>query len=309
MQELIDPHFLVSLVIGLVGLTRILTFVSFAVFLGPSVSMAVKMPLCIALYLPLHPLIAWQVEHFSVDSFLLTKSLGLDEAFGVVTSAASSAQTLGTSLLSLVSNHGFNVQTALVFTVIFLKEAFVGFLLAFFSSLLFYALMSAGILIDNTRGATAAQENEYLSQESSSPTGTIFLLSATTLFFSTGGFMALVGLIYLSYVAWPVVEPIPFIFDKSFSYFNGNLINEFASLMLLVAAPFLLVSLLCDIALGIMNRFAPQLNVFILAMPIKSAVAAFLLIVYLSPLYEHMRGLFMTLRATLINLLRSTGKI
>jgi type III secretion protein T len=35
-------------------------------------------------------------------------------------------------------------------------------------------------------------------------------------------------------------------------------------------------------ALGLVNRFAPQLNVFILSLPIKSALAALLLIFYFS---------------------------
>lgn len=289
----ISPELTLSMAIGLIGLTRLLIFISFAVFMGPSLTMAVKLPLCIALYLPIHPLIAYQVDHFTLINWMsdAAHSGGANENFA-------------TSLLNFIGNQGINFETLLIFGLIFVKEALVGFILAFVSSLIFYALMSAGILIDNQRGATAAQENEYLSQESSTPTGTVFLMAATTLFFTSGGFMALVGLLYLSYVAWPVVEPIPFIYSSRMANLGGSLINDFASLMLLVAAPFVLVSLLCDIALGIMNRFAPQLNVFILAMPIKSAVAAFLLIIYLSPLYDHMLKLFMTMRAVLMSLMR-----
>jgi type III secretion protein T len=37
---------------------------------------------------------------------------------------------------------------------------------------------------------------------------------------------------------------------------------------------------LTDFGLGMVNRFAQQLNVFVLAMPLKSAVALFVLTIY-----------------------------
>ncbi|MCV5919410.1 flagellar biosynthetic protein FliR, partial [Escherichia coli] len=40
------------------------------------------------------------------------------------------------------------------------------------------------------------------------------------------------------------------------------------------------------------SRFAPQLNVFFLAMPIKSAIASVLLIVYLGLMMDHFEALF-----------------
>lgn len=71
-------------------------------------------------------------------------------------------------------------------------------------------------------------------------------------------------------------------------------------LALAFAMPALLVMLLVDVALGLVNRSAPQLNVFFLSMPIKSLLGLLMLLLALStafaPLIERMRGLERVLR-------------
>ena len=49
----------------------------------------------------------------------------------------------------------------------------------------------------------------------------------------------------------------------------------------------LIAMFLAEFGLALVSRFAPSLNVFILAMPIKSLVASLLLVLYLGILMEH----------------------
>jgi type III secretion protein T len=49
---------------------------------------------------------------------------------------------------------------------------------------------------------------------------------------------------------------------------------------------------LAEFGLGLMNRFSPQLNVFSLAMAVKSGVASVLIILYLGVLVGLMREQF-----------------
>lgn len=64
------------------------------------------------------------------------------------------------------------------------------------------------------------------------------------------------------------------------------------SYMLLLAAPVAAACLLVDISLGLINRFSPQLNAYVLAMPIKSGLAAILLCFYLGLLLSHAPSIF-----------------
>jgi type III secretion protein T len=52
-----------------------------------------------------------------------------------------------------------------------------------------------------------------------------------------------------------------------------------------LGAPMLIICFLVDFGMGMMNRFAPQLNVFFLSMPIKSGLSMVLLIIYWSVLF------------------------
>ena len=44
---------------------------------------------------------------------------------------------------------------------------------------------------------------------------------------------------------------------------------------------------LAEVGLALISRFVPQLDVFFLAMPVKSALAILVLLVYLSTLFDY----------------------
>jgi type III secretion protein T len=49
----------------------------------------------------------------------------------------------------------------------------------------------------------------------------------------------------------------------------------------LIAAPVIIIMFLATLGLGFVNRTAPQLNVFFLSMPVKSALGIAMLVIYL----------------------------
>jgi type III secretion protein T len=57
-------------------------------------------------------------------------------------------------------------------------------------------------------------------------------------------------------------------------------------LMFVLAAPIIALMFLAEFGLAIVSRFAPQIQVFILAMPIKSAIAILILIFYFSTMFD-----------------------
>ena len=58
-------------------------------------------------------------------------------------------------------------------------------------------------------------------------------------------------------------------------------------LAMMLAAPVLIAMLMSELGLALVSRFAPQLQVFFLAMPIKSALALFVLVIYSSTLFDY----------------------
>jgi type III secretion protein T len=62
---------------------------------------------------------------------------------------------------------------------------------------------------------------------------------------------------------------------------------------MLYACPVIIVLFFAEFGLGLMNRFAPQLNVFILSMPIKSGLAMFLFVIYMEFLFDYFKVEFL----------------
>lgn len=101
-------------------------------------------------------------------------------------------------------------------------------------------------------------------------------------------------MVYASYEIWPVTQLIPLSVFKDIHlplFFAGR-VSWLLLMMLLLSGPIVVACLLTDVSLGLINRFASQLNVYVLAMPIKSGVAAFLMLFYFMMLLSNATGLF-----------------
>lgn len=181
------------------------------------------------------------------------------------------------------------------------KEIFLGFLLGWTAGIPFWAAQSGGFFIDNQRGASMAEGTDAMSGEQASPVGILFLQGTMYFFFVSGAFLAFLGLLYSSYLVWPAAELLPVV-NRATAILFAEQAGWLMLYMLLLAGPIAIACLLIDISLGLVNRFASQLNVYILAMPIKSGVASFILLVYFGMLHMHAPALFQHIQATLLRL-------
>ncbi len=251
----------------LLGSVRILMFAAMVPFLGPQISGPVMMPIVLAIYLPLHPFLAAQAIPISMESV---------------------GELLGLLLLVL-------------------KEAVIGYLLAYVCACLFYAALCAGIIIDNQRGASMAQGADLLSGAESTPLGNVLFMAVVTLFFSSGAFVNFLSIFYETYVIWSPFELLPSLLNMNLAVFTLDNLDFLMVNAVLLCGPFIIVALMCDVSLGLINRFAPQLNVFILSMPIKSGICALLIIFYLGPFIDHFAELFSTLNMHFMQLRNILG--
>lgn len=165
---------------------------------------------------------------------------------------------------------------------ILLKETILGLLIGLLVGILFWAIQSAGFFIDNQRGLSQAASADPLSGEQTSPLGSFFFQGIVYIFFSGGAFLVFLQFLYTSYLVYPVTEllPISSFARPDLSMLIAEQVVYLMELMLLFSAPIVVACLLTDISLGLVNRFASQLNVYILAMPIKSGITSFLIIFY-----------------------------
>lgn len=224
------------------GLPRLIgVFQTVPFMAGTIITGQMRMTLAIACYLPLHPVVMAGLPGTSTDS-----------------------------------------SWWLLCGLLVFKEILIGVLLGFLAGMLFWAVQCAGFFIDNQRGASQAEETDPLTGEQTSPLGSFLFQCAAYMFFSGGAFLAFLGVLYASYELWPVTVllPLQVLSDIRLPLFFVGQVDWLLRTMLLLAAPIAAACLLTDLSLGLISRSAPQLNVYVLAMPVKSAVAMFLLVLY-----------------------------
>ena len=170
---------------------------------------------------------------------------------------------------------------ALMFSLLAMKEALVGFMLGFFSAIPFWVAENVGNFIDNQRGATMGEVYSPLSGAQVSTTGIFFTELVSTVFFVGGAVFLLLGALYSSYSVWPVFSPRFPAFAPNAPVQMLGALDGMLRTTVVISAPVIIVMFLATLGLGLVNRTAPQLNVFFLSMPVKSALGIAMLIVYL----------------------------
>ena len=168
-----------------------------------------------------------------------------------------------------------------------IKDVLIGILLGWLSNCIFYVAQSIGFLIDTQRGASMASMFDPLSNSQTSPLGDFLMKFLLVLFLIRGLFMGLLEMVYFSYDTIPFQLTINVFEHCDFRFFNLQMGTNLLSKILLLGGPVLFILFLSEFGLGLVTRFAPQLNVFFLSMPIKSELAMFFFILYLSYLTRY----------------------
>ncbi|PID49874.1 MAG: EscT/YscT/HrcT family type III secretion system export apparatus protein [Proteobacteria bacterium] len=176
-------------------------------------------------------------------------------------------------------------------TLLILKEAAIGLALGYAMSIPFWAMRGAGFLMDLQRGAMSALFFSPPVSGMVSPLGNLLAQLAITVLFVSGGFLMLLETMMLSYKVWPLSTFLPTITPEASSFLLKQLDLLFYTIVL-IAGPFLGIMFLIDFGTGLVGRYLPQLNVFLIAMPVKSALVFFMLIFYVTFIAHFLRDSF-----------------
>ncbi|MGI9284305.1 MAG: type III secretion system export apparatus subunit SctT [Pseudomonadales bacterium] len=170
-----------------------------------------------------------------------------------------------------------------------IKELFIGVVIGYAFSIVFWALEGAGQVIDTKVGTTMAQITDPLSGHQTSLIGALLSQLAGYLFVAFGGLLIFLDLLLTSYSVWPLAAPLPDLAAAGQLFFIQRF-DELMRLILLLAAPALVVLTLIDFGLGFVNRYAQQLNVFSLSLSIKAWLGVFIVLLMLTSIVEFMLG-------------------
>ena len=168
---------------------------------------------------------------------------------------------------------------------LYFKEGCLGILLGTLLSIPFWLFESVGALFDNQRGALmGGQLNPSLGVDFT-PLGFLFKQSLMVMMITSGSFLGLMQVIWDSYLLWPPTQWTPLPTPDGFSVYLELLTKAFSDLVL-YAAPLVGLLLFIEFGMAILSLYSPQLQVFILAMPIKCLVGLLFVIFYMPNLFD-----------------------
>jgi flagellar biosynthetic protein FliR len=145
-------------------------------------------------------------------------------------------------------------------------QLLIGASLGFLTRLVFSAIEAAGALIDLTGGFSLAFAYDPLSASTTSVFGKFYGLLATTLIFATNAHLVILHGFLRTFTALPLDA------TMSLARLDEELVRGVTAMFvaaLQIAGPLIAVLFLADVALGLLSRISPQLNVFQISFPLK----------------------------------------
>ncbi|KGO98713.1 type III secretion system export apparatus subunit SctT [Novilysobacter defluvii] len=159
-----------------------------------------------------------------------------------------------------------------LWVALILKELFLGISLGFCFGIVFWAIGAAGSVMDSQVGMGMASIFDPIQGHQISLHGQFLSQLAAWLFMASGAFLIFLDLLLSSYVLWPVLSYTPVLNNTGVHLFVGHF-DYLMTTLLVMAAPAMVLLLVIDLTFGLVNRYAPQLNVFALTLPIKAWIA------------------------------------
>ena len=163
-----------------------------------------------------------------------------------------------------------------VYLTLVARELLIGALIGFTVQLLFTALQAAGHIVGLQMGFSLATVVNPVTADHASLIDQFYALFAALVFFTMNGHHALIVAIQQSFDLAPVGAAGLGLPPASVLLGWGR---DVFSIAARISLPIVAALLLADVAMAVIARSVPQLNVFVVGMPAKVAVAFIMLIV------------------------------
>lgn len=147
-----------------------------------------------------------------------------------------------------------------------LKEILIGLSLGLGTRILFSALATAGAISGMQTGLSMATAFDPSQNQQGAVFGTLLALLGTTLIFATDTHHWFISGAVRSYANFIPGAPLPL---GDIAEFTIKAFSQAFSLAIQITAPLLLYGVIMNMAMGIVNRIAPAIQVFFIGQPIQ----------------------------------------
>lgn len=237
------------------------------------------------------------ITSLRIGSFLISAPFfGSRSVVVTIRIVATCAMTF--ALMENVSVPSISEMSNLQIASVILQEVIIGLSAGMVMSIMFSAVALAGEKIASTSGLSFATQIDPNAGGTTPVVSQIFSLFLTTVFLSLNGHLTALAMVFQSYQSLPIgaTAHFPALFEAG-SIAAGEMFVSATTIMLPIAA----VMSLLNVAIGIITRSAPTLNLFSFGFPIT--LAAVFIILFLS--VPHLAAAFSDLTEQMLQSLRS----
>lgn len=178
-----------------------------------------------------------------------------------------------------------DIGSPIEFGLLLFKEFLIGYLLGFVMELFAFAVTFAGSLIDFQMALGMASIYDPQSGAQIALTGNVLNVYYMLLFFAVDGHLALMKILVTSADIVPYTQ---FAFGEDAVQGILDIFSQCILLGLKLAFPIIGIILVLDVGVGILMKIIPQINIFILDIPMKILIGIAMLLFLLSPIGDYL---------------------
>lgn len=174
-------------------------------------------------------------------------------------------------LVSVNQNPGSNSYYMLLLII---KEVFIGLTISFFVRILFAIIYAAGEIAAFQTGFSFARSIDPVTMTSVSVLEQFYNILAIIIFFAINAHHSLIQGMFLSFKELPIGAVV---LNKSLLDYICNMTGRIFSAGLRIGAPLIVTLFIVELALALLSRMIPQINIFIEGMPLKILITLVIL--------------------------------
>ena len=166
------------------------------------------------------------------------------------------------------------------YIILLLLEFFIGYLIGFLANFVIEGARMCGSVLAIQMGLSISEALDPATGVSSNEISKIYVYLTLIIFLSTGAYQMLFMILSQSFSSVPV---------GIMTFFDGNtiqgilvLFGQLFKIAFGLALPIFAVLLISDVLLGMMNKMMPQMNIYMVALPVKMYIGFALMFAFLT---------------------------
>lgn len=202
----------------------------------------------------------------------------------------------------VLAKTGFQIPTNIPeLSLILIKEFMIGYICGFVANVIFISVEISANLISMQMGLTAAQAMNPMTGDTSPILSQAYTILASMIFIVLNGYQWIFSAIYKTF------QLIPPGYNLALSgTFTHNVIYVTSQIFIIglsIALPIFSVLLITDVLLGFVAKMMPQMNIFMVALPVKIYLGLALFVMLIPNMCSHIQILLERYLTSIISVL------